>query len=189
MFFFQFFENQDEVINYLFSFVTCLDPINNVLEQILILFAWSHRFNTSRIQTFLEEAGIDATSTTENSTLHWLVGFEKIPEDLIRSDFDYAYKWNGATAGENVFFESMCCVASTDYKITICSYKVLRHGPEGGTTVDTSTMDGVVSIWNLGVELDYCVDVILVKRGTVKLRRPLENAREEVYSCFGTKTT
>jgi hypothetical protein len=45
MLFFELLENDDEVIDDLFSFVARLNSIDNVLEKILVLFAWCYRLD------------------------------------------------------------------------------------------------------------------------------------------------
>jgi hypothetical protein len=54
MFFLEFFEKDDKIIDDFLALVTCFDSVDNALKKILVFLAWSDWLNSSSLKTILE---------------------------------------------------------------------------------------------------------------------------------------
>ena len=58
---FEVFQEVDQVVNNLLSLVAGLDPVDDVLQEILVFGTWNNWLNASVFKTFLEKIGVNAS--------------------------------------------------------------------------------------------------------------------------------
>ena len=101
--------------------VARLDTVDNDLHQSLHLVAWNYRLDFSLLKSVLIEACFDTSATGEYACLPHLHGLRQVIGYGVSSDVNHADERHFlAAAFCHVFLESVCCVAGTNDKVSLC---------------------------------------------------------------------
>jgi hypothetical protein len=161
-------QQRDEVLQDLLALVASLDSVDDTLQEILRFSTGNNSFDSTRLETFLEQVCSDAASTSKDSAFASSTGgFVEVLEHMESGDIYHTDKWNIATTLLHVLLIGMSSVAGTDYEIRFGSDQVLSHEIERRAAIFPGAENASVSIGHLRVELDKRMDVRLISLSSI----------------------
>lgn len=88
--FLKLFQKNDEIFNYLITFIASFDAINDALKQILVFVRWNDWLDITSGETILEKTSSDTTAAAKNSALSCSTESLNVLSYSIRCDIDHA---------------------------------------------------------------------------------------------------